>query len=91
MIQVILTRLGSVHQNLRTDGIAGEAADLPEVGRPFGMIAAPLNENAFVRAITTTPVKGIRHHMEDGSMEFWTENSHYGLQILDMETEGGVN
>jgi len=90
MIQAILTRLGSRHQQLRTDEVAGVAEELPAVGKCFAMIAAPLNENAFVRVVETTQVKEIRSHVEEGALEFWTENSHYGLQILDMGTNGSM-
>ena len=91
MIEVILTRLKSVHQNLRSDEIRGTADGLPAVGRGFAIIGAPINENAFARLVATTAVKEIRHHPKNGSLEFWTANSHYGLQILDMDTSSTVN
>lgn len=91
MIQVILTRLESTHRNLRTSEVVGETNELPQKGRTFRMVGAPLDKKADFRVVSTTPIRETRHHVEEGSLEFWTENSHYGLQILDMDTEGGVN
>lgn len=91
MIECILTRIESIHSNLRTDEVFGETKDLPMIGKSFVMSADPINENAFIRVIETSPVKEVRHHTEEGSLEFWTNNSHYGLQILDMGTSKGVN
>lgn len=91
MIDVILTRILSTHQNVRTREVEGITNQLPEVGQIFNLVGEPLDEKTSVRVIVTSPVKEVRHHPEEGSMEFWTENSHYGLQILDMDTEGGVS
>lgn len=88
MIQVQLTRLSSSHQNLRTPEIIGEIARLPQVGEPLLLVGAPLDPEANVRLIETTPITEIRLHTEEGSLEFWTCNSHYGLQILDMDEVG---
>jgi hypothetical protein len=88
MIEVILTRLESIHNRLRTDEVQGHAYQLPEEGRGFSLVGAPLKGDADFRLITTSRVKEIRHHTEEGSLEFWTENSHYGLQILNMDTQG---
>lgn len=88
MIQVQLSRLSSSHQNLRSSEIIGEIDRLPQVGKPLLLVGAPLDPEASVRLIETTPITEIRHHTEEGSLEFWTRNSHYGLQILDMDEVG---
>lgn len=51
------------------------------------MAAESLTEGRSFRGVKTSPVKEIRLHPEEGSLEFWTENSHYGLQVLDMDTK----
>lgn len=89
MYDVILTRLSSQHRNLRTDEVRGRAEELPRKGERFVLVGPPLTEGAPFRAVTTSEIQEVRHHSEEGSLEFWTENSHYGLQILDMRTQGG--
>lgn len=92
MVEVLLTFLStkSKSKSLRTDSVAGISTLLPSVGQPFAMVSEPLGPAAGFRVVKTTKVKEIRRHPEDGSMEFWTENSHYGLQILDFHAEGSA-
>lgn len=90
MIQAILTRLDSTRSRLRTDEVVGWADGLPRVGSSFHLVGEPLEEGD-ARLVSTSPVSEVRHHTKEGSLEFWTQNSHYGLQILDVETEGGMN
>lgn len=90
MIQAILSRISSVHERLRTNQMQGNVDKLPTVGESFVIVGQSLTEGHTHRVICTTPVKEIRHHPEDGSLEFWTENSHYGLQILDLDAEGNA-
>jgi hypothetical protein len=91
MLEVILSRLESVHENLRTDEVEGRTHSLPEIGKSFSLTGKSLTEGCTARAVITTEVKRIRLHPEEGSLEFWTENSHYGLQVLDIETEDTPN
>ena len=92
MVEVLLTFLSTKSRNkaLRTDSVTGVSELLPSVGQPFAMVAEPLGPEAGFRIVKTTKVKEVRHHPEEGSMEFWTENSHYGLQILDFHAEGNA-
>lgn len=92
MVEVLLTFLSTKSKNkaLRADTIAGISELLPSVGQTFAMISEPLGPEAGFRIVKTTKVKEIRHHPEDGSMEFWTENTHYGLQILDFHPTGNA-
>lgn len=73
MTQVTLTKVHSLHSNLRTNTVEGKALSLPEVGKRFVMFAAPLTEGADFRQITTSPVVAV---FEGG---FRTENSVYRL------------
>lgn len=91
MIDVVLTRLQSSHQNLRSDEIEGTAPSLPQVGKNFILFGDPLAKGAIARLVATTPVKRIEPDPDNGSMEFWTANSHYGLQVVDMDTVGGTH
>lgn len=91
MIQVILTHLGSTFGDLQASEIVGEAPELPKVGRPFAMLGAPVAKGASVMMAATASVQEVRHHPEEGSLEFWTSSSHYGLQILDMDTPSSKN
>lgn len=91
MIDCILSRIESVHENLRTNEVQGLTDTLPEIGKPFKLVGESLTPGRTGRLIYTTPVKEVRLHPEEGSLEFWTENSHYGLQVLDMDTQGEVH
>ena len=90
MIQAILTQLSSSHQRLRTKDVEGSADRLPVVGETFVLLSKPIAEGSTHRVIATTPVTEIRHHTENGSLEFWTKNSHYGLQIQDLDVVGNA-
>lgn len=92
MVEIMLTFLSTKSKNkaLRTDRVTGVSELLPSVGQPFAMVAEPLGPEAGFRIVKTSKVKEVRHHPEEGSMEFWTENSHYGLQILDFHAEGNA-
>lgn len=76
---------------MRTEEIAGHTQNLPEVGKSFYIIGYPMTEESAARLLITTKVKEIRNHRKESSLEFWTNNSHYGLQILDMDTVGTIN
>ena len=91
MLEVILTRLDSIHKNLRTDEVQGKTPNLPKVGQNFILLGEGLNPGTSGRIIRTTPVKEVRLHVEEGSLEFWTSNSHYGLQTIDMDTQKEIH
>ena len=84
----VLTRINSSHKNLRTDEIEGLFQEIPVVGQRFRIAGEPLDKASSVRLVITSPVEEVRLHPEKGSLEFWTGNSHYGLQLQDMDTEG---
>ena len=90
MIKAILSQLSSSHQRLRTKDVEGSADRLPAVGETFVLLSKPIEMGSTHRVIATTPVTEIRHHTENGSLEFWTKNSHYGLQILDLDVVGNA-
>ena len=72
-----LTRLNSVHRNLRTDEIVGECPYAPVKGAPFYMSASPLDPAADVRSIVTTRVTKTTSSEAGGVIEFETKNSVY--------------
>ena len=65
MIDVVLTRLQSSHQNLRSDEIEGTAPSLPQVGKNFILFGDPLAKGAIARLVATTPVKRLHPHLHD--------------------------
>lgn len=81
-MEIQLTRFESTNDNLRTNEIRGKAQALPVVGRSFQMTAVSLKPGAFFRAISTSMVRKIKK-IHDGKYEFWTQNSHYGLSIIN--------
>jgi len=81
-MRAILTRLQSSHSNLRTDVIEGETHQMPEVGKPFLLIGAPLDikEVDYRRYVCTSPIVHIA--WEDLSKcRLHTENSIYSLEL----------
>jgi hypothetical protein len=54
--KVVLKRMLSNHNNLRTDVIEGMAMHLPSVGMPFILFGESLTDPAATRVVTTTPV-----------------------------------
>lgn len=83
MIKVILIRLGSNHNNLRTDSVEGLTDKLPVEGDPcFGLVGEGLEFG--VRLVQTTEIKSVLR-ISNSLMEFKTKNSHYKLQIVSQE------
>lgn len=81
-----LTKLSrpDVPGGLRTDAINGEAAEIPEAGQPFAMIAEPLSFGTW-RDITTSPVTDVET-IEEGKFKFTTmSGSVYELTIKDQQ------
>jgi len=79
-MHVILTKLSTNHNNLRTKVIVGIASELPEIGSTFRMTAKPLNPDTDIRLIETSLVTNIEN--EDNTYVFNTENSQYLLKVL---------
>ncbi len=76
---VTLRKIESNHSNLRTPEVVGTATNLPEIGEPFIMYAPPIDQQASVRVIRTSPVVTV-----DGTRSqtmFRTENSLYELRV----------
>lgn len=81
MRKVILTKLCSNHDNIRTPTIEGECGYLPIKGRIFTMVAPPLDESKVVRYLHTTIVQDC---INDGvTYMFHTRNSTYRLDIIE--------
>ncbi len=77
-----LTRLNSVHRNLRTDEIVGGCPYAPVAGAPFIMTSTPLDPAADVRLIETTRVTKTTFSGAGRVIEFETKNSIYKWEHL---------
>lgn len=75
-----LTKLVSLHQNLRSDEIVGGCLEVPRKGKMFTLFAKPLVRQADLRVITTTEVTKIAR--KGKVYEFQTVNSIYKLELL---------
>lgn len=80
--KVVLKRMLSNHNNLRTDVIEGMAMHLPSVGMPFILFGESLTDPAATRVVTTTPVMETK--VNDSVWWFKTKNSTYELTVLEM-------
>jgi len=79
MYNIILTKLCSNHNNVRTPIVEGECTYLPIKGRIFTMVAPPLDGAKMVRFLHTTVVQDC---INDGiTYMFHTRNSTYRLDI----------
>jgi hypothetical protein len=79
-MKVVLTKLVSTHNSLRTDVVEGYAPFYPTKGASFIMFSTPLEKDYDIRTITTSEVQDIMYQ-EDRYL-FKTENSTYELLIL---------
>ena len=77
-----LTRLNSVHRNLRTDEIVGGCSGRPVTGAPFIMTSTLLDSNAHVRLTETTRVTKTTSSEAGKVIEFETKNSIYKWEHL---------
>ena len=85
-----LTRLNSVHRNLRTDEVVGICPFKPRVGVPFMLSGKPLNPNAHVRLVETTKIIKATPSEEGKVIEFETENSVYKWEhLIDPDSSAG--
>lgn len=83
---VLLTKLSSTNQNLRSTTVEGIASALPEEGCSFRVIAKSLTPGGLFRLVETSKIVEVTKN-EAGQIDFKTENSHYCLDILPNEEE----
>ncbi len=81
---VVLKKIESNHNNVRTNETEGQTLHLPEVGKNFSLVGASLTPGLSHRVITTTEIKEVEKS-EDGSYIFKTLNSTYGLVVTGTE------
>lgn len=79
-----LTRLSSVHDNLRTNEIEGVAYE-PVLGKCFELVGPPLDPLADVRLVYTTPVLTLKVLGHGPVYSFTTRNSHYKVEFFEKE------
>ena len=77
-----LTRLGSVHRNLRTNVVVGNCAFAPIQGLAFIMTGKPLNPNATFRFVQTSRIDRVTPSEKEDALEFQTQNSVYKWERL---------
>lgn len=81
---VVLKKIESNHNNVRTNETEGQTLSLPEVGKNFSLVGASLTPGLTHRVITTTEIKEVESK-GDGSYIFKTLNSTYGLVVTGTE------
>lgn len=83
IFKVLLTKVESNHNNLRTNEIEGATLALPEIGKGFDMSGEPLDPAMAVRVINTTEIKELEQNGDE--FTFKTLNSTYKLKVLGTE------
>lgn len=87
--QVVLEKVRSTHNNLRTDKVEGVTLELPKKGEYFSVVGESLTPGATARVVTTTEIQNVEQ-MGDEYM-FTTMNSTYKLTVVkEMESSGAV-
>lgn len=84
MYNARLTKIESNHNNLRTNSMEGQIADLPKVGFPLIITNdSPLDKSSGAngRMIWTTNITEVMKKSEE-EYEFKTQNSLYKLEVL---------
>jgi hypothetical protein len=77
-----------VEGGLRTNDVEGQTTRLPTMGKPFVMTAKPLNPNATLRYIETSPVKSVVESDDGKTYIIRTETgSVYEITILSSTTQ----
>jgi len=79
-----LKKINSNHNNLRTDTVEGHIDFLPEVNLPFMIKAEPIDPNADIRLVWTTPVKSVQY-IDSNTIVFETKNSTYEIELLNSD------
>lgn len=82
--KVKLSKIKSIHQNLRTDTIEGFTESLPKIDEDFKMFAESLTPEGDFRYVHTTEVCSI-DFLDKNTYLFDTVNSKYKLEVLDEE------
>lgn len=68
---------------LRTSVVEGSALSMPEVGKPFGVMADAFVEGAIARLVITSYVTGVYDLEGEEGIGFFTETgSHYKVQVV---------
>jgi len=82
--KVILEKIKSSHDNLRTNAIKGICVDWPVIGKPFVLYSKDvLTKDTNLRCIKTSIVKEVTRDVIKNShceITFTTENSKYILK-----------
>lgn len=81
MIPVILKRVMSSHNNLRTPEVKGFITEKPAINKEILLFAEPINPQASGRMIRTTKIKNIRS-VSDKVILCDTRNSTYEIEYL---------
>lgn len=79
--KVKLTKIESIHNNLRTNEVIGYCWNLPTVGERFMIWEEPKFENVVIREVITTTIKEVEQIYEK-IWEFKTQNSTYYLELV---------
>lgn len=74
-----LIKISSTHNNVRTSEMLGVPAVPLELDKRFVINGEPLDKTKDIRTIITTPVITI------SGKDFWTKNSHYRLEELNVK------
>lgn len=82
--KVVLTKVESTHNNLRTNEVDGLTLALPEKGKQFQMTGESLTKGASIRCVTTTEIKELDIE-GDSDYTFKTLNSTYKLKVTGVE------
>ena len=93
-MKVILSKILSTHENLRTDVIKGNTLELPEIGLRFMLTGESLDNEMDVRVVLTSKVVWTSHYCDNEgnqSIKFATENSTYNLEVLHEQQEEETN
>jgi len=77
---MVLIKIESIHNNVRTDEMEGYCLDLPQLGKSFRIISlgGGLSVPSSDRMISTTSVNKMEL-IDDYTVEFRTKNSTYRL------------
>lgn len=85
MIKVILTKLESNHNNIRTTETKGLLQSYPEIGKGIKLLGESLDKDKDIRYIATTPVLSISTTLDASGNRhdvIQTQNSKYKIEYL---------
>lgn len=81
-MKVLFRKVKNNHERIRTSEATGTTQRQPKVGEQFVMFSHPLDKNASVRRISTSPVKRIEK-IDNGWRLFTESESIY--EVLKIE------